>query len=228
MRSGRFHDLADTSASRRAGLVAVLVLVSFAALACVPYARVDQPGVQQWEPPAARVVFGGDSITVDMSVDLRQELAAETDWWSNVKAASGWTMGDFMAADDGVLNDPGFEPDAAVINIGTNDVTLCGQGPPCDPAQTATQLDSVWAPYQLSGVSCRIAVTVAHVDGATLNARINHLLSIGVVTHVADWHAHSVSHPEWFADPKGHLSADGIEAFSQFLVQQLEQACPAA
>jgi len=206
----------------------LLAIVAVVAVACVPYTRVDQPGVKQWEPPAARVVFGGDSITVATTTDLRQELAAQTDWWSNVKAASGWTMSNFMAADDGVLNDVGFEPDAAVINIGTNDVTLCGQDPQCDPAQMATQLDAVWAPYQQSGVGCRIAVTIAHVDGSPINARIAHLLGTGAVTDVADWHAHSVSHPEWFTDTKGHLTTVGIEAFSQFLVQQLEQACPTA
>ena len=77
---------------------------------------------------------------------------------------------------------------------------------------------------------CRIAVTtVFEPDGITgLNDRTVHLEGRGVITHVADWKAHSAGQPGWFLDEEGHLSGVGLDAYAEFIVSELEQNCSAA
>ena len=215
-----------TTAGRLARLSLVLAIVL---LGCVPYTRADQPGVQQHDPTLPRAVFGGDSITVSVKVDVQQELSDETSWWSHFLAGSGWLMSDFRQADDDVLSHPAFAPDAVVINIGTNDVDVCAQSVGCGTEWQALELDDVWAPYVGAAVPCRIAVTAVYEpDGITgLNDRIAHLESTGVITHVADWKAHSAGHPEWFVDAEGHPTTAGRGAYADFIVDELESVCPA-
>lgn len=206
------------------------VVLAVVLMGCVPYTRADQPGVERHDPNLDRVVFGGDSITVSSKSNIFQELADETSWWSNFVAGGGWLMSDFRHADDDVVEHPTFVPDAAVINIGTNDVDECAQAVDCGPEWAALELDDVWAPYVAAAVPCRIAVTVVYEpDGISgLNDRISFLHGTGPITHVADWKAHSAGHPEWFIDEEGHPTSAGRVAYAEFIVAELEQACPSA
>ncbi|MGI9603843.1 MAG: SGNH/GDSL hydrolase family protein [Acidimicrobiales bacterium] len=211
--------------------LALALAVALLAVACVPYTRADLPGVVQHDPSLPRVVLLGDSITVQSRTQWQNEMAAETSWWSHVLATGGWTIADVMAADDDVLDPVPFAPDAVIANIGTNDTFDCGLSPTCGPSWVATELDDLWAPYVVAGVPCRVAVTIRYETGSglvtSINDRISHLHGTGVITHVADWKAHSAGHPEWFKDSIGHPTTAGKLALAEFLTDELQEACPA-
>jgi len=205
----------------------VLCAAAVILASCVPYRRLDQPGVNKYEG-VPRVLVGGDSITVSAQSHIKEELAEQTAWWTHVRAGNGWLMADFRAADDPVLNDLGFVPDAAIINIGTNDAEACDLSLVCGPEWVASELDDVWSAYDVAGVPCRIAVTIVYEPAGitSINDRIALLQSLGTISAVADWKAYSAAHPNWFLDQEGHLALPGREAYGEFLVDQLGAHCP--
>jgi hypothetical protein len=145
----------------------------------------------------------GDSVTIDIAAALQRAVAGVT--------VDGKVGRQFSAGVDIVdqLRGAGRLAQTVVVALGTNGTV------------TPAEFDAMM--HAAAGVQRVVFVTV-HVP-RTWENEVNSTLHAGVArypdTALADWHALSAGHPEWFAPDGYHLTQPGAQALAQLIASVL-------
>jgi len=209
----------------RARPLAALLAVAVAVAGCV----VDPGAGPELLSGSPRVGFVGDSIAASAAGEIRAAGEARG-WQALVDATPGALSFEKQAGADAIA---GTRPAAAVIELGTNDLTCAyanAFGGTCRIQPYGTEhmeaaLTTMAAGLRASG-ACVVGVVPTWDDGkiAEVWARS---AAAGTIRSVVDWKAVTGAEPAYLADPFGHLSGAGRTAFAATVMDHVAAHCGA-
>jgi hypothetical protein len=200
-------------------------LLAIALAGCVVYRG---PGEDRLSGPRT-VGFVGDSISYSAMGDIRAAGEARG-WFTHVDATPGALSFEKQPSADAIA---GSRPAAAVIELGTNDLTCAyanAFGGSCRyPSYTTDDmlaaLTTMAAGLRASG-TCVVAVVPTWDDGK-IAALWSRSASDGTLAAVADWKTVTTAVPSYLADPFGHLTPAGRAAYAATVMDHVAGHCAA-